>query len=107
MLVQDQPLEPFFWVASWSGASGSLLSSGAGFDSQAALKQNPTSLLTWGFLLCTISAMFKFDARIYDRKEHWAFDVVVVADDEKGARQALLEFYPVRDYSIKEVRRVR
>lgn len=48
-----------------------------------------------------------FEARIWEKAEHWYFDVVVIAIDETAAREQLLKDYPRRNYSIREVRAIR
>ena len=45
-----------------------------------------------------------FEARIWEKAEHWYFDVVVTATDETAARKQLAKDYPRRDYSIREIR---
>ena len=46
----------------------------------------------------------KFEARIWEKAEHWYFYATVEAKDETEARKLLVKEYPRREYSISEVR---
>lgn len=46
----------------------------------------------------------KFEARIYEKAEHWNFDTTVEAKDEADARKKLLRDYPRSEYTIQDVR---
>ena len=46
----------------------------------------------------------KFEARIWERAEHWYFYATVEATDETDARKQFKKDYPARDYSISEIR---
>jgi hypothetical protein len=45
--------------------------------------------------------MWNFEARIWEKAEHWTFDVTIQATDEASARLQLKKDYPARSYSIK------
>lgn len=48
----------------------------------------------------------KFEARIYEKAEHWTFDTTVQAKDENDAYKVLRKEYPKSEYSIQSVRAV-
>jgi hypothetical protein len=50
--------------------------------------------------------MATFEARIWEKAEHWYFDVKIDAANETAARVQLLKDYPRRSYVIREVRSV-
>jgi hypothetical protein len=45
-----------------------------------------------------------YDVRIWEKAEHWHFDITVKATDIVSARNALLKDYPRRDYAITDIR---
>lgn len=47
--------------------------------------------------------MWNFEARIWEKAEHWTFDVTIQATDEAAARAQLKKDYPARSFSIKSV----
>lgn len=47
----------------------------------------------------------KFEARIYEKAEHWTFDTTVDAKDEADARRLLSKEYPKSEYTIQDIRR--
>lgn len=47
-----------------------------------------------------------FEARIWERAEHWYFDVTIAAQNETLAWSMLRKDYPKRDYAIRSVRRI-
>jgi len=50
--------------------------------------------------------MKTFEARIWEKAEHWTFDTQIEAKDESDARAKLAREYPRRSYSIREIRQV-
>lgn len=50
--------------------------------------------------------MLTFEARIWEKAEHWTFDTTVQADSDKQARELLQKEYPKRFYSIRGVRQI-
>jgi hypothetical protein len=48
-------------------------------------------------------AMQNFEARIWEKAEHWTFDVTLEATDEVAARAQLKKDYPARSYSVRSV----
>jgi len=48
--------------------------------------------------------MKTYDVRVWEKAEHWHFDISVKATDIVAARKALLKDYPKRDYAIIDVR---
>lgn len=49
--------------------------------------------------------LVRFEARIWEKAEHWSFDTTVDAKDEADARKKLLRDYPRSEYTIQEVRK--
>jgi hypothetical protein len=47
--------------------------------------------------------MMNFEARIWEKAEHWYFDITIEAKDEQSARAAMKKDYPARSYSIKSL----
>ncbi len=47
----------------------------------------------------------KFEARIYEKAEHWSFDTTVDAKSEEEARKILLRDYPKSSYTIQSIHR--
>jgi hypothetical protein len=47
-----------------------------------------------------------FEARIWEKAEHWTFDVSLIAADETAARAQLKRDYPARSYSVRDLRSV-
>lgn len=45
-----------------------------------------------------------FEARIWEKAEHWTFDTTIDAKDEVEARNLLKKDYPAKDYSIRDLR---
>lgn len=50
--------------------------------------------------------METFEVRLWDREEHWFFDVTVEADDTAGAYRILKRDYPPSRYKVAECRKV-
>ncbi len=50
--------------------------------------------------------MKTFEARIWEKAEHWYFDTTIEAADEADAWKKLTKDYPKRSYSIRSVRSV-
>jgi hypothetical protein len=50
------------------------------------------------------AATRKFEARIYERAEHWYFYATVEAKDETEARKLFAKDYPRREYNVSDVR---
>jgi hypothetical protein len=48
--------------------------------------------------------MKTYDVRIWERAEHWHFDITITATDVVAARAALLKDYPKRSYTITDIR---
>lgn len=46
----------------------------------------------------------KFEARIYEKAEHWNFDTTIDAKDEADARRILNKEYPKSAYTIQDIR---
>jgi hypothetical protein len=46
-----------------------------------------------------------FEARIWEKAEHWTFDVTIRAGSEKEAREQLLRDFPRRSYTIQSIYR--
>ena len=44
-----------------------------------------------------------FAVRVWEKAEHWHFDVTIEAADEKDAWKVARRDYPRRDYSIREL----
>lgn len=44
-----------------------------------------------------------FTATMWEKAEHWTFEVVITAKDELSARKQLAREYPRKDYSIREL----
>jgi hypothetical protein len=44
-----------------------------------------------------------FEARIWEKAEHWTFDITIRAEDEKEARTQLLRAFPRRSYTIQSI----
>ena len=44
-----------------------------------------------------------FEARIWEKAEHWTFDITIRAENEKEARAQLLRDFPRRDYTIQNI----
>jgi hypothetical protein len=49
-------------------------------------------------------ALRTFEARIWEKAEHWYFYATIEATDETEARKQLAKEYPRRSYSITYVR---
>lgn len=45
-----------------------------------------------------------FEAVIYEKAEHWTFDVALKAETDADAWKQLAKDYPKRSYAIREVR---
>jgi hypothetical protein len=50
--------------------------------------------------------MLTFEARIWEKAEHWSFDVKIEAINEDAAWQQVRKDYPHRSYSIRDLREV-
>lgn len=50
--------------------------------------------------------MRNFEAVIWEKAEHWTFDVTIQAADEQAARAQLKRDYPARSYSIRRLQSV-
>ena len=48
--------------------------------------------------------MRTFEATIWEKAEHWTFYVNVKAVDETEARALLIKQYPVKHYTIRDIR---
>jgi hypothetical protein len=54
--------------------------------------------------MATTETTKTFEARIWEKAEHWYFYATVEASDESQARKLLAKEYPRRSYSITYVR---
>ena len=45
-----------------------------------------------------------YEAMIYEKAEHWTFDVTVKAESDADAWKLLAKDYPKRSYAIRDVR---
>lgn len=50
------------------------------------------------------TATKNFEATIYEKAEHWTFDVTVKAENDADAWKQLAKDYPKRSYSIRDCR---
>lgn len=50
--------------------------------------------------------MYRYEAHIWEKAEHWAFEEYIDADSEEAAWKELTKMFPSRRYSIRHVRRV-
>lgn len=50
--------------------------------------------------------MKTFEARIWEKAEHWYFDTKIEAADEEAAWVQIKKEYPKRSYNIRELRQV-
>jgi len=48
--------------------------------------------------------MKRYDVRIWEKAEHWYFDVTIAAPNLVAARQELMRDYPPRSYTITDIR---
>jgi hypothetical protein len=48
--------------------------------------------------------MRKFEVTIWEKAEHWTFEVTIEAKDEADARKRAAKEYPPRSYSIRSIR---
>jgi hypothetical protein len=44
-----------------------------------------------------------FEATIWEKAEHWTFEVTIRAENEKEAMAQLLRDFPRRDYTIRGI----
>lgn len=47
--------------------------------------------------------MKTYEARIFERAEHWHFDTTVAAESIEAARTKLRKQYPAKEYSVGTV----
>ncbi len=52
------------------------------------------------------AADHKFEARVYEKAEHWHFDTTIEAKDETDAYRILKKEYPQKEYTIQSVRAI-
>jgi len=50
--------------------------------------------------------MFTFEATIWEKAEHWTFEITVQAKDETEARKRIKAEYPASKYSVRRIQRI-
>lgn len=68
------------------------------------MRANYTKVIKQGGSRNDAADTTKFEARVYEKAEHWTFDTTVDAKDEAEARKLLTKDYPKSAYTIQEIR---